>query len=133
MFTARRIDGAAAAAIGLVDQAVPDDELDATVDALAAEIAANSAGTNRIVKRLLRERLDRNRAEALLLRAHLAPRPARRHGRADGPPQASGLTTDAIGRTVSRRRGDRAPCRGRTARGGPARRGAGTRENDSAG
>ena len=65
MFTARRIDGAAAEAIGLVDRCVPDDELDAAVDTLAAEICANSAGTNRIVKRLLRERMDRNRPEAL--------------------------------------------------------------------
>ena len=54
MFTARRIDGRGALAIGLVDRCVPDDELDATVDTLAAEICANSAGTNRIVKRLLR-------------------------------------------------------------------------------
>jgi enoyl-CoA hydratase len=65
MFTARRIDGAAARAIGLVDRCVPDDELDAAVATLAAEICANSAGTNRIVKRLLRERMDRNRPEAL--------------------------------------------------------------------
>ncbi len=66
MFTARRIDGDAARAIGLVDRSVPDDELDATVDTLAGEICANSRGTNRIVKRLLRERLERNRPEALL-------------------------------------------------------------------
>ena len=65
MFTARRIDGDAAPAIGLVDRRVPDDELDAAVDTLAGEICANSPGTNRIVKRLLRERLDRNRPDAL--------------------------------------------------------------------
>ena len=53
-------------AIGLVDRAVPDDELDATVDALAAEIAANSPGTNRIVKQLLRDRLTTTRDAALL-------------------------------------------------------------------
>src|SRR6478672_4180630 len=34
MFTARRIDGLAAKAIGLVDRVVADDELDATVDTL---------------------------------------------------------------------------------------------------
>lgn len=66
MFTSRRISGAEAAAIGLVDRCVPDDELDVTVAALAAEIVANSAGTNRIVKRLLADRAERPRATALL-------------------------------------------------------------------
>jgi len=66
MFTSRRIDGATAAAIGLVDRAVPDDELDAAVDALAGEIARNSPGTNRRVKRLLADRAERTRTEALL-------------------------------------------------------------------
>lgn len=65
MFTSRRISAARAGEIGLVDEVVPDDELDAAVDTLAAEICANSAGTNRIVKRLLRERMDRNRPDAL--------------------------------------------------------------------
>jgi enoyl-CoA hydratase len=66
MFTARRIDGARAKEIGLVDQVLPDDEaLDAAVATLAAEICANSPGTNRIVKRLLRERFERNRPDAL--------------------------------------------------------------------
>jgi enoyl-CoA hydratase len=65
MFTSRRIGGREAAAIGLVDRCVPDDELDATVSALAAEIVANSAGTNRIVKRLLVDRAERTRAAAL--------------------------------------------------------------------
>ncbi len=65
MFTARRIDGTAAQAIGLADRCVPEAELDATVATLSAEIVANSAGTNRIVKRLLRDRWDRPRGEAL--------------------------------------------------------------------
>ena len=65
MFTARRIDGTAAKAIGLVDRVVADDELDATVDTLAREIAANSPGTNRRVKLLLRERFERSRPDAL--------------------------------------------------------------------
>lgn len=65
MFTSRRIDGRAAAVIGLVDRCVPDDELDAAVDSLTAEIVANSWGTNRIVKRLLDDRAQRTRAEAL--------------------------------------------------------------------
>ena len=77
MFTARRIDGTAARSIGLVDRCVPDDELDTAVDTLAAVICANSPGTNRIVKRLLRERLDRNRPDAL---AHERSSP---HGRPD--------------------------------------------------
>jgi enoyl-CoA hydratase/carnithine racemase len=65
MFTARRIDGTRAREIGLVDQAPPEDELDAVVDTLAGEIAANSPGTNRRVKLLLRERFDRHRPEAI--------------------------------------------------------------------
>jgi enoyl-CoA hydratase len=65
MFTARRIDGTVAKAIGLVDRVVADDELDAAVDTLAGEIAANSPGTNRRVKLLLRERFERSRPDAL--------------------------------------------------------------------
>ena len=65
MFTSRRIDGTQAAAIGLVDRAVPDDELDETVETLAREILANSWGTNRIDKQLLREVGDRTRTDAL--------------------------------------------------------------------
>jgi enoyl-CoA hydratase/carnithine racemase len=65
MFTSRRIDGTTAAAIGLVDRAVDDDQLDATVDALAAEIVRNSAGTNRIVKQLVATQADQTRTEAL--------------------------------------------------------------------
>ena len=66
MFTSRRISGAEAAEIGLVDRSVADDRLDETVAELAAAIVANSAGTNRIVKRLLAERGERTRTEALL-------------------------------------------------------------------
>ena len=66
MFTSRRIDGATAAEIGLVDASVPDDELDGTVARLAAEILANSPGTNRRVKRLIADRDDRSRTDALL-------------------------------------------------------------------
>ena len=66
MFTSRRIDGTTAAEIGLVDVAVPDDELDDTVARLAAEILANSPGTNRRVKRLIADRSDLSRTEALL-------------------------------------------------------------------
>ncbi|MEZ5227917.1 MAG: enoyl-CoA hydratase/isomerase family protein [Acidimicrobiales bacterium] len=42
MFTARRISGTEAEAIGLVDHCVPDDELDAAVCSLAEQILANS-------------------------------------------------------------------------------------------
>ena len=65
MFTSRRIDAHEAERIGLLDRVVPDDDLDATIAALAAEIVANSAGTNRIVKQLLADRMERTRDEAL--------------------------------------------------------------------
>jgi len=66
MFTSRRIGGRDAAAIGLVDRCVADDGLDDAVEAVAAEIVANSAGTNRIVKALIADRAERTRDEALL-------------------------------------------------------------------
>jgi enoyl-CoA hydratase/carnithine racemase len=66
MFTSRRVDGATAAEIGLVDRCVPDDELDATLGTLTAEILANSPGTNRIVKRLIADRFESPRVQALL-------------------------------------------------------------------
>lgn len=66
MFTSRRFSGAEAAEMGLVDQAVPADQLDATVDALVAEILANSWGTNRIDKQLLADSGERTRTEMLL-------------------------------------------------------------------
>ena len=64
MFTSRRITGAEAAAIGLVDRACPEDELDDVVEALAREIAENSPGTNRIDKALLRDAARMGRREA---------------------------------------------------------------------
>jgi enoyl-CoA hydratase/carnithine racemase len=65
-YTARRIDAATAKAIGLVDRCVPDDELDATVAALAAELVAASPGSQRIYKRLYADsaRLERGAALA---------------------------------------------------------------------
>lgn len=77
MFTSRRISGREAAEIGLVDRCVPEDELDPTVMELAAEIVANSAGTNRIVKRLIADRSEPTR-EAALLNEREMP-----HGRPD--------------------------------------------------
>jgi enoyl-CoA hydratase/carnithine racemase len=66
MYTSRRVDGSEAAVIGLVDVCVPDDALDGAVEEQAREILANSWGTNRIDKRLIADRDERTRAEALL-------------------------------------------------------------------
>lgn len=66
MYTSRRISGVEAAEIGLVDRAVPDGELDETVAAFAAEIVANSPGTNRRVKQLIAAHDDMTRTAALL-------------------------------------------------------------------
>ena len=66
MFTSRRITGAEAAALGLVDRACPEDDLEKVVSALAEEIAENSPGTNRIDKALLRDAARMTRSEALL-------------------------------------------------------------------
>ena len=66
MYTSPRISGAQAAAIGLVDRCVADDDLDVTVAALVAEILANSWGTNRIDKALIADAGERTRVEALL-------------------------------------------------------------------
>jgi enoyl-CoA hydratase/carnithine racemase len=77
MFTSRRIGGAEAARIGLVDRCVPEGELDSAVAALAAEVAMNSAGTNRIVKKLIADRSERTRDAALI---HEREMP---HGRPD--------------------------------------------------
>jgi enoyl-CoA hydratase/carnithine racemase len=65
MFTSRRIDGTTAAEIGLVDRAVPDDELDAAIAELCNEILENSAGTNRIVKQLIATQSTMGRSVAL--------------------------------------------------------------------
>jgi enoyl-CoA hydratase/carnithine racemase len=45
---------------------VPDDQLDAAVDELAAEIVRNSPGTNRRVKRLIDAHDSMSRSAALL-------------------------------------------------------------------
>jgi len=65
MFTSRRVDAATAAALGLVDRVVPDADLDEAVAGLAAEILANSSGTNRRVKWLVADAERLGRAEAL--------------------------------------------------------------------
>ena len=53
MFASRIYSGIEAAAMGLANFAVPDAELDASVDALCADILANSARSNREIKKLL--------------------------------------------------------------------------------
>lgn len=65
MFTSRRISGTDAASMGLVDRAVPPGDLDAAVDALGAEVVANSWGTNRIDKALLRDATRLGRRDAI--------------------------------------------------------------------
>lgn len=66
MFTSRRISGIEAREIGLVDRCVADDQLDTAVVELAADIARNSRGTNRIVKQLIAAHSDMSRTDALL-------------------------------------------------------------------
>jgi enoyl-CoA hydratase/carnithine racemase len=53
MFSSRAYTGVEAAAMGLANTAVPDAELDAHVDALCADIAANSMRSNCEIKKLL--------------------------------------------------------------------------------
>jgi enoyl-CoA hydratase len=53
MFGSRTYSGVEAAAMGLVNQAVPEAELDAWVDSFCSDIAANSARSNRAIKKLL--------------------------------------------------------------------------------
>jgi enoyl-CoA hydratase/carnithine racemase len=66
MYTSRRLNARQACDIGLVDHCVPDDQLDARIDALCQEILANSKGTNRIVKALIADRDSRSRPAALV-------------------------------------------------------------------
>ncbi|MFE3188490.1 enoyl-CoA hydratase/isomerase family protein [Nocardia sp. NPDC059240] len=65
-FTSRVIDGIEAHRIGLVDRCVPAPELQAAVADLAAEITANSPGTNRIYKSLYANCLRVDRDASLL-------------------------------------------------------------------
>ena len=65
MYTARRITGVEAEAIGLVNRAVDDEALEAEVDELAAAIVANSWDTSRFDKALLADGRTMTRSEAL--------------------------------------------------------------------
>lgn len=53
MFASRTYSGAQAAAMGLANLVVADDRLDAEVEAICADILANSARSNRAIKKLV--------------------------------------------------------------------------------
>lgn len=55
MFGAQAYSGIEAAAMGLANRVVPEDELNGCVDTLCADIAANSDRSNRAIKKLLNE------------------------------------------------------------------------------
>ena len=71
LFTGRLFDAAEAERLGLVTRVVPDEDLDAVVDACAAEIAANAPLSVRAIKVAIGEALktpadrDRARCDAL--------------------------------------------------------------------
>jgi enoyl-CoA hydratase len=65
MFTCEILDGAAAAAIGLVDESVAEAELDARIGRLAAQMAANASQSHRVNKALLHAGRNMSREEAL--------------------------------------------------------------------
>jgi enoyl-CoA hydratase/carnithine racemase len=68
MLTGRRVDAAEAASIGFVNRVVPVDELDATVDDLAAELASKSPAITRLGRDSFYRVLDMGAEDAL---AHL--------------------------------------------------------------
>ena len=120
MFTARRIDGTTAAAIGLVNTVVDDDELDASVEALCAEIVGASWDTSRIDKALLDRQPRHGAPGCSALRAVGPLRPAARHGRAAGPLLLEEELTDRFGgRSVIHRSAGRRSERHRVHPAGP--------------
>jgi enoyl-CoA hydratase/carnithine racemase len=72
MLTGRRIGSREALRYGLVSQIVPPDQLDATVDELAVELADLDPDAVRAVCRAVREGQDLALDAALRLEAHLA-------------------------------------------------------------
>jgi enoyl-CoA hydratase/carnithine racemase len=64
LFTGRLIGGAEALALGLVTRLAPADEIEATVRALAAEIAANAPLTLRATKEMIRRIVAKRRLPA---------------------------------------------------------------------
>lgn len=73
MFTGQPIDGAAGAAIGLVNQCLPDAELESAVATLAGAIVANSWHTLRADKRLVNEGQRYTLAEGLAFERRTSP------------------------------------------------------------
>jgi enoyl-CoA hydratase len=73
MFTGQPLSGAEAAAVGLVNRCVPDAELDATAQAVASAIVANSWHTLRADKRLVNEGQRYTLAEGLAFERRTSP------------------------------------------------------------
>jgi enoyl-CoA hydratase/carnithine racemase len=73
MFTGKPLSGAEALADGLVNSCVPDGELEAAANALAAAIVANSWHTVRADKRLVNEGQDYTLAEGLAFERKTSP------------------------------------------------------------
>lgn len=73
MFSSRTYSGIQAAAMGLANHAVPEAELDGFVDALCADIALNSARSNREIKKLLADTDGLNLAAGNAWELHHSP------------------------------------------------------------
>ncbi len=73
MFTGTPLTGAEAVAFGLANVCVPDDQLDATVDAMAAAIVANSWHTLRADKSLVNEGQEYALREGLAYERRTSP------------------------------------------------------------
>ena len=73
MYSGRVVEGLEAAAIGLANRCVPDDQLEAETEQLARSIAANSWHTLRADKMLINGGLDRTLAEGLAFERASSP------------------------------------------------------------
>jgi enoyl-CoA hydratase/carnithine racemase len=73
MFASRTYSGSEAAAMGLANFAVPEAELDSSVDALCADILANSGRSNREIKKLLTDTDGLNLAAGNAWELHHSP------------------------------------------------------------
>jgi enoyl-CoA hydratase len=62
LYTGRRVTAPEAHSLGLVNRVVPREELTATVEALAADVAASTRAALRAVKQCVRERVHDGRA-----------------------------------------------------------------------